>query len=63
MDPSLLSAIMHGRRPAPPDFEANVTAALDLLEAAERAAQKERERVLAAADARAGASGSPVAVA
>ena len=44
---SQFSAYMNGRIPAPADFEANVTAALDRLEAAERAAQAAREKVLA----------------
>ena len=49
INPTLMNHILNGRRPAPPDFEANATAALDLLEAAEEAAQKERARVLAGA--------------
>jgi len=47
MDPSLLSAILRGRRAAPEGFEARVTAALDRLEAAEAAAEEARQRVLA----------------
>ena len=46
-DPSLFSRILNGLRPPPPDFEAKVTAALDRLEAAERAAEEARQRVLA----------------
>ncbi len=44
--PTLLSSILNGRRQPPADFEANVTAALDRLEAAENAAAEARERVL-----------------
>ena len=47
MHPTLLNAILRGRRPAPPDFEARVNSILDKLEAAERAAQQARERVMA----------------
>ncbi len=42
-----VSHILNGHRPMPEDFEAQVHTALDRLEAAEKAAQKERERVLA----------------
>ena len=44
MQPSLLSAILHGRRPAPADSEERVGTALDHLEAAERAAAEARAR-------------------
>ena len=44
--PSLLSAILNGRREPPEDFEARVTAALDTLEQAERAADTARQKVL-----------------
>ena len=44
--PTLFNAILRGRREAPEDFEDRVDAALDLLEAAEKAAQEARERVL-----------------
>ena len=47
MHPTLLNAILRGRRPAPPDFEARVNSILDKLEAAKRAAQETYERVLA----------------
>ena len=47
MDSSLLSAYLNGRRPPPPDFFEKVNAALDRLEAAEKAAQEAREKVLA----------------
>ena len=46
-DPTLFSRILNGIRPAPPDFEVRVNATLDKLEAAEKAAQEARERVLA----------------
>ena len=46
-EPSLFSRILRGLRPEPDDFEARVTAALDRLEAAERAADEARRRVLA----------------
>ena len=45
--PTLLNAILRGRREAPDGFEARVHAALDRLETAERAAEEARERVLA----------------
>ena len=44
---TLLNAILNGRRPAPADFEARAKAALDCLEAAEKAAQAARKRVMA----------------
>ena len=47
MHPTLLNAILRGRRSAPSGFEARAHAALDLLERAEQAAQEARERVLA----------------
>ena len=47
MHETLLNAILRGRREAPEGFEARVHAALDRLEAAERAAEEARERVLA----------------
>ena len=46
-DPSLFSRILNGIRPAPEGFEARVNATLDRLEAAEKAADEARERVLA----------------
>ena len=49
IEPTLFSRILRGLRPMPEGFEARVTAALDRLEAAERAAQEARERVLAEA--------------
>ena len=45
-EPSLLNRYLNGRRTPPADFEARVHAALDRLEAAEKAAQEARERVL-----------------
>ena len=45
--PTLLNAILRGRRSAPLDFEARVNAVLDRLEAAEQAANEARARVLA----------------
>ncbi len=45
--PTLLSRYFRGLRKPPPDFEAKVNAALDRLEAAERAAEEARQRVLA----------------
>lgn len=45
--PTALSAILNGRRTPPADFMERVTAALDLLAAAEKAATEARERVLA----------------
>ena len=45
-EPSLFSRILRGLRPEPADFERRVTAALDRLEQAERAADKARQRVL-----------------
>lgn len=47
MDPSTLSAILHGRRRVPESFLARATAALDIYEVAERAAQEARARKLA----------------
>ncbi len=45
--PTLFNAILRGRREAPKGFEERVVAELDLQEAAEKAAQEARERVLA----------------
>ena len=45
--PSLLSAILNERRKLSADFEKRITAAVDLLEKAEKAAQEARRRVLA----------------
>ena len=44
--PSLLSAFLNERRKLSPDFEKRITKAVDLLEKAEKAAQKARQRVL-----------------
>ena len=44
---TMFSLYLHGKRPAPEGFKERVAAALDLLEVAERAAAKARERVLA----------------
>ena len=46
LDPTAFSAILNGRRTPPADFARRVTAALDRLEQAERAADKARQRVL-----------------
>ena len=46
MHETLLNAILRGRRPPPADFFEKVNAALDRLEAAEKAASEARERVL-----------------
>ena len=46
-DPALFSRILNGIRPTPPDFVERVNATLDKLEAAEKAANEARERVLA----------------
>ncbi len=46
INPTLLNHILKGRRPPPPDFFEKVNAALDLLEAAEKAAQEAKEKVL-----------------
>ena len=48
-EPSAFSRILRGLRPEPPDFEARVTAALERLERAEKAAQEARQRVLGGA--------------
>ena len=45
--PTLFNAILRGRREAPKGFGERVVAELDLQEAAEKAAQEARERVLA----------------
>ena len=45
--PTLLNAMLRGRRPMPEGFEERVNATLDRLEAAEKAAQEARARVLA----------------
>ena len=45
-EPSLFSRILRGLRREPDDFERRVTAALDRLKRAERAAEKARQRVL-----------------
>ena len=44
--PSQFSRYLNGNRTPPADFERRVTAALDRLEQAERAADKARQRVL-----------------
>ncbi len=44
--PTLLSTILNGRRTPPADFARRVTAALNRLEKAERAADKARQKVL-----------------
>ena len=46
-EPTMFSRYLNGVRTAPPDFESKVNAALDLLERAEKAGQKAREKVLA----------------
>ena len=46
IDASAFSAVLNGRRTRPADFARRVTAALDRLEKAERAADKARQRVL-----------------
>ena len=46
VDPTLFSRILRGLRPMPEDFEEQVMEALDLLERAEKAGQRARERVL-----------------
>ena len=43
---TLLNHILKGRRDAPPDFEQRVNKVLAKMEAAEKAAQKAREKVL-----------------
>ena len=45
-EPSRFSRILNGLRPAPEGFEERVHATLDRLEAAERAAEEARRRVL-----------------
>ncbi len=47
MNETLLSHILNGHRPMPAGMEARIHTALDRLEAAEKAAQAERKRVLA----------------
>ncbi len=47
INPTLLNHILKGRRPPPPDFFEKVNAALDKLEAAEKAGREAKERVLA----------------
>ena len=47
IEPTLFSRYINGRRKPPPDFEARVMKALNLLERAEAAAREARERVLA----------------
>ena len=46
LNATLLNHILKGRRTPPADFERRVTAALDRLERAERAADKARQKVL-----------------
>ena len=43
---TLFSRYLNGRRPPPADFREKVNAALDKLEAAEKAGREARERVL-----------------
>ena len=47
MHPTLLNAILRGRRPAPPGFEEEANEALDLEERIQQAQQEAKERVLA----------------
>ena len=47
IDPSLLGRYLRGIRPMSEGFEARLHTTLDRLEAAERAANEARERVLA----------------
>ena len=47
LDQSMFSQYLNGRREPPADFEGRVTAALDRLERAERAAEEARAKVLA----------------
>ena len=51
IDRSLFSRYLRGLRKPPDDFEARLNATLDRLEAAERAANEARERVLAETEA------------
>ena len=46
IDASAFSAVLNGRRTPPADFERRVTAALNRLEKAERAADKARQKEL-----------------
>ena len=46
-DPAVFSRILRGLRPVPAEFEGRVRDTLRLLEAAERAAEEARRRVLA----------------
>lgn len=45
--PSVLSRVLRGHRPPPPDFEQRVLSAVELLGRAEAAAREARDRVLA----------------
>ena len=49
IDMSTCSLILNGHRAPPPDFARRVTAALDRLERAERAADTARQKVLGGA--------------
>ena len=49
---TLLNHILKGRRDAPPDFEKRVNEVLAKMEAAEKAANKAREKVLSGGKAR-----------
>ncbi len=51
IDRSLFSRYLRGLRKPPEDFEARLNATLDKLEAAEKAADEARERVLAETEA------------
>lgn len=51
-----LSRILSGGRPAPPDFEIRVLAAIDALESAEMAADEARDRVISRYRERVGAA-------
>ena len=44
---TMFSLYLNGRRTAPPDFEARVYGAIERLERANKAAEAERDRVLA----------------
>ncbi len=50
MSPTLLNAILRGRRPTPENFESHISKTLDRFERAEHAAEQARDKVMQETD-------------
>ena len=50
MSPTLLNAILRGRRPTPENFESHISKTLDRFERAEHAAEEARDKVMQETD-------------